>query len=165
MEKLLEWYRKIDELQMCQWKPEKYISISSSECHLNATTMSTHHPDYPNINRHRAGSSLRRTLHADTKNDKPTNQPYSDHQAPNISNQMAANLSLSVNDREINNKQAGHRIHQVSFNGCVMISIKKSHEIEWIKFIANKRNSVQDNFENFTFHTYFLLFQYLNNSN
>ena len=84
--------------------------------------MSTHHPKYQNYNRHRAGLSVRRTRHADYKNDKPADQPYSDHQAHNLTNQMALNLSLSG--------QARPWIHQVSCNGYVMIRVMQSHEIE-----------------------------------
>ena len=57
-------------------------------------------------------------------------QPYTDHQAPNLNNQMAGNLSLSVHNREIHPKHGGHWIHQVSFNEYDMISVTNRHEIE-----------------------------------
>ena len=60
------------------------------------------------------GQGVRKTLHADYKNDKK----YSDHQAPNLSNQMASNLSA----------QARHGIDQLGFNGYVMMSVKQRHQ-------------------------------------
>eukprot|EP00090_Calanus_glacialis_P004138 TRINITY_DN13065_c0_g1_i3.p1 TRINITY_DN13065_c0_g1~~TRINITY_DN13065_c0_g1_i3.p1 ORF type:complete len:239 (+),score=50.25 TRINITY_DN13065_c0_g1_i3:246-962(+) len=74
--------------------------------------MSTHHQNYLNYSQHRVGSSMRRTLYGNYKKDKKKSQPYSDHQAPNINNQMAVNLSLSVHNSEIHPKHGGHQIHQ-----------------------------------------------------
>jgi len=68
----------------------------------NLPTMSTPHRNYPHYTRHRAGSSVRRTLHDNYQRDRETSQPYPDYQALN---QMA-------HGREVHTKYAGHQVHQ-----------------------------------------------------